>query len=90
MSETIDLSTMTASEIDDLKNKKELELQEASDALEKAQEESHRLKKEMISLRGQQQDIEAKIDKGRHVMRVINSELRRITSAYFRALRGQP
>lgn len=85
-----DLSSMSATQIDELKTQKELELQEASRVMSVAQEESHRIRKEMIDLRGKQQEIEGALDKGRHNLRVINSELRVLTSAYFNALRGHP
>jgi len=81
----VDLVNLTASQIDNLKVEKEKELRIAEDNLHKVALEKLELGKQIILLEGQSKDLQIAISKARHITKILESDIRILTSEFWRA-----
>lgn len=79
-----EINSMTTDQIDNLKCQKEKELQEALEAMTIVEERDSEISKQIIELRKQKEDIKIALSKGRNNIRVIQSEIRVLNSAYWK------
>lgn len=93
MSLDIDVAGMSSDEIDALKVEKEKELMEATRNQGAIEEANHRLAKQIMELRIKKKDSDIALDKARYNAKILNSEIKILTSAFWntrRDERGRP
>ncbi len=81
------LDQMSSDELDHLKTQKEQELQIEDGHLGLAEQENHRLAKEILALRIQKKDSDMMVDKARHNVRKLQSDIKIITSYFWNTRR---
>lgn len=81
------LDQMSSDELDDLKTTKEKELQIEDGHLGLAEQENHRLGKEILELRIKKKDSDIAVDKAKHNVRKLQSDIKIITSYFWNSRR---
>ena len=79
------LDQMSSDELDNMRVEKEKLLKPADHDLGTVEQESHRLAKEILALRTKKAENDINLDKARHIVRGINSDIRIITSYFWSA-----
>jgi molybdopterin-biosynthesis enzyme MoeA-like protein len=80
---------MTATEIDNLKCKKELELKDAENNLHVVDIEELEIGKQIISLQMKRKDLQIALSKAKHIVKNLTIDIRIITSAFWKAKDGR-
>lgn len=81
------LDQMSSDELDELKTTKEKELQIEDGHLGLAEQENHRIAKAILELRIKKKDSDIALDKARHNVRKLASDIKIITSYFWNSRR---
>lgn len=81
----IDTTNMTASEIDLKKVELEKELQQAQENLYKVELAELEIAKKIVILQGERKDYQIAASKARQIVRILNLDIKIITSEFWRA-----
>jgi hypothetical protein len=81
----IDVTNLTASQIDNLKVEKEKELQKAQNDLHEVEIKELEISKEIVTLQGQKKDYQIAASKARQIVRTLSLDIKILTSEFWRA-----
>jgi hypothetical protein len=84
----LDLTNLTATEIDNLKVGKEKELKKAQESLYEVEQKELEVSKRIVVLQAEKKDYQIAASRARQIVRTINLDIKILTSAFWNARNG--